>query len=95
MERREANVRARRRFLGFLAASPLMVGGGLIHGPFARMLALNPSDEKGAHEALEGIAAGENLITSPDQAFDVMDFEVVARKVLPPAHFGYLATGSG
>jgi isopentenyl diphosphate isomerase/L-lactate dehydrogenase-like FMN-dependent dehydrogenase len=93
MERREANVRARRRFLGFLAASPLMVGGGLIHGPFARILALNPSDEKGAHEALEGIAAGENLITSPDQAFDVMDFEVVARKVLPPAHFGYLATG--
>jgi 4-hydroxymandelate oxidase len=93
MERREANVRARRRFVGFLAASPLLVGGALIHGPFARMLALNPSDEKGAHEALEGIAAGENLITSPDQAFDVMDFEVVARKVLPPAHFGYLATG--
>lgn len=32
-------------------------------------------------------------ITSADQALDVMDFEAVARKVLPPAHFAYLATG--
>ena len=93
MVRREERVQTRRRFLGFLAASPLLLSGGAIHGPFAKMLALHPLDEKGAHEALEGIAAGENLITSPDQAFDVMDFEPVARKVLPPAHFGYLATG--
>jgi isopentenyl diphosphate isomerase/L-lactate dehydrogenase-like FMN-dependent dehydrogenase len=69
------------------------MGGGLIHGSLAKLLALSPADEKSAHEALEGIAQGENLITSPDQAFDVMDFEAVARKVLPPAHFGYLATG--
>jgi 4-hydroxymandelate oxidase len=93
MDKHVGNVRARRRFLGFLAASPLLISGGLIHGPFAKMLVLHPADEKGAHEALEGIAAGENLITSPDQAFDVMDFEPVARKVLPPAHFAYLATG--
>lgn len=33
------------------------------------------------------------LITSAGQALDVFDFERVARKVLPPAHFGYLATG--
>jgi (S)-2-hydroxy-acid oxidase len=84
---------ARRRFLGFLAASPLLVSGGLIHGPLAKLLALNAGEEKGAHEVLEGVAQGENLITSPDQAFDVMEFEAVARKVLPPAHFGYLATG--
>ena len=93
MESNEDNIKARRKFLGFLAASPLLISGGLIHGPFAKMLALHPADDKGAHEALEGIAVGENLITSPDQAFDVMDFEPVARKVLPPAHFGYLATG--
>ena len=93
MDKHQENVQARRRFLGFLAASPLMISGGLIHGPFAKMLALHPADDKGAQGALEGIAAGENLITSPDQAFDVMDFELVARKVLPPAHFGYLATG--
>jgi 4-hydroxymandelate oxidase len=89
----EEKTETRRSFLGFLAASPLLMSGGLIHGAFAKMLALPPTDDKGARDALEGIAAGENLITSPDQAFDVMDFEPVARKVLPPAHFGYLATG--
>jgi 4-hydroxymandelate oxidase len=93
MRRLEEKMKARRRFLGFLAASPLLMGGGLIHGAFGKMLALPPTDEKAARKALEGISAGENLITSPDQAFDVMDFEPVARKVLPPAHFGYLATG--
>jgi (S)-2-hydroxy-acid oxidase len=93
MRNPEEKIKARRRFLGFLAASPLLVSGGLIHGPLAKLLALNAGEEKGAHEVLEGIAQGENLITSPDQAFDVMDFEAVARKVLPPAHFGYLATG--
>ena len=33
------------------------------------------------------------LITSADQAVDVFDFERLARAKLPPAHFGYLATG--
>ena len=32
-------------------------------------------------------------ITSADQVVNVMDFEALARDVLPPAHFGYLATG--
>ena len=33
------------------------------------------------------------LITAADQALDVFDFERVASKALPPAHWGYLATG--
>ncbi|HEU4516671.1 MAG TPA: alpha-hydroxy-acid oxidizing protein, partial [Steroidobacteraceae bacterium] len=33
------------------------------------------------------------LISAPDQAVDVFDFERLARKNLPPAHWGYLATG--
>jgi 4-hydroxymandelate oxidase len=32
-------------------------------------------------------------ITDPKDALNVMDFEEAARKALPPAHFGYLATG--
>ena len=28
-----------------------------------------------------------------DQVLDVMDFEPLARAALPPAHFGYIATG--
>src|SRR5262245_55322158 len=45
----------------------------------------------GLREALG--AAGDDLITAADQALNVIDFEAVARKNLPPAHFGYMATG--
>ena len=33
----------------------------------------------------------EKLIGTPREALDVFDFEAVAHKNLPPAHFGYLA----
>jgi len=33
------------------------------------------------------------VISSPDQAIDVLDFEAAAKKILPPAHWGYLSTG--
>jgi isopentenyl diphosphate isomerase/L-lactate dehydrogenase-like FMN-dependent dehydrogenase len=33
------------------------------------------------------------IIKAASQALDVFDFERAARSVLPPAHFGYLATG--
>jgi (S)-2-hydroxy-acid oxidase len=32
--------------------------------------------------------------TSADQVLNVMDFEPLARNALPPAHFGYMATGT-
>jgi isopentenyl diphosphate isomerase/L-lactate dehydrogenase-like FMN-dependent dehydrogenase len=32
-------------------------------------------------------------ITDPKEALNVMDFEAAARNILPPAHFGYMATG--
>lgn len=32
-------------------------------------------------------------ITDPKEALSVMDFEDAARQALPPAHFGYMATG--
>jgi isopentenyl diphosphate isomerase/L-lactate dehydrogenase-like FMN-dependent dehydrogenase len=34
-----------------------------------------------------------DLIESPDDAINVFDFRDVARQALPPAHYGYLATG--
>ena len=37
---------------------------------------------------------GEGPITDPAQAIDVFDFEVVAEKTLPPAHWGYLSSGT-
>jgi len=35
-----------------------------------------------------------NSISSPEDALDVFDFQRVAEQVLPPAHYGYLATGT-
>jgi hypothetical protein len=34
-----------------------------------------------------------NLIADPKEALDVFDFEPVARKNVPPAHFGCMVTG--
>jgi 4-hydroxymandelate oxidase len=43
---------------------------------------------------LAGVRLGHGQqIADPNQALNVMDFELAARNVLPPAHFGYLATG--
>ena len=33
-------------------------------------------------------------VTSADQVLNVMEFEPLAREALPPAHFGYIATGA-
>ena len=33
------------------------------------------------------------FITAADRALDIFDFERAARRILPPAHWGYLATG--
>jgi len=72
---------ARRRLLQFLAASPLLADSALTQG-------LRGSDPKEwAPRDLE------KLITDPSQALDVFDFEPVMKQNVPPAHFGYMATG--
>jgi isopentenyl diphosphate isomerase/L-lactate dehydrogenase-like FMN-dependent dehydrogenase len=75
------HIASRRRFLQFLAASPLFAGGALAEG-------LKPSDPVDwAPRDLD------RLIADPTQALDVFDFEPVMKKNVPPAHFGYMATG--
>ena len=71
---------SRRRFLQFLAASPLLglTGAG-------RLL---------ADETLDKTDLAEHLIASADEALDVFDFHNVARRVLPTSHYGYVATGT-
>jgi len=54
----------RRRFLAWLAASPLLAQ-----------------------------TSEPDIITAPQQAINILDFEPAARKALPPAHWGYMATG--
>jgi isopentenyl diphosphate isomerase/L-lactate dehydrogenase-like FMN-dependent dehydrogenase len=63
---------------------------------FLRLLAASPLlGLSGMSFANSGTAqdAIEDAIATPEQALNVMEFETVARKKLPPAHFGYLATG--
>ena len=42
--------------------------------------------------SLQSIA--DYVISDPSEAINVLDFEAAARKALPPAHWGYLTTGS-
>jgi len=71
---------ARRDFLKFLAASPVFAG----MAPW-QLLASSPEDIP--PELLA-------TISDPDQALDVFDFQRAAEQTLPPAHYGYLATGT-
>ncbi|MDA1080064.1 MAG: alpha-hydroxy acid oxidase [Gemmatimonadetes bacterium] len=43
---------------------------------------------------LQAALQERELIGAPSEALNVFDFEPVAKKKLPPAHWGYLATGS-
>jgi 4-hydroxymandelate oxidase len=72
---------SRRRLLQFLAASPLFTGSAVAEG----LRASDPVDW--APRDLD------KLIADPSQALDVFDFEPVMKKNVPPAHFGYMATG--
>ena len=84
---------ARRQFVKYLLGSPLIAGSLLgSFGP-ARLLAGSMEGEEPTTTA--GLA--ERLlapVASPEDALDVFDFQRVAQRVLPPAHYGYLATGT-
>jgi isopentenyl diphosphate isomerase/L-lactate dehydrogenase-like FMN-dependent dehydrogenase len=86
----DAQTDSRRSFLRLLAASPLVAFSGL---SLERLVMSGNEEAAGALDVFERLAQGEDLISTPEQAINVMEFEAVARKKLPPAHFGYLATG--
>jgi len=93
MNRIPDRTRTRRNFLRMLAASPFFAAPYLAGAPIAKLLTASGSTEGAFLGWLEAFQQGDGVISSPDQAFDVLDFEPAARKALPPAHFGYLATG--
>ena len=70
MPTNKVDTSSRRRFLQFLAGSPLLAYAGVAATS----------------------ATGSELVT-PAEALNVFDLEEIARKNLPPAHFGFLATG--
>jgi 4-hydroxymandelate oxidase len=78
----------RRRFLQYLAASPLLAAGG------AQALA-DPYLPKAVvpDPLMWGPRQSDHLIKSPKDAINVFDLEPVCRQNVPAAHFGYMASG--
>ena len=93
MNRAIDQIKTRRKFLQMLSSSPLLASPGFLAGSFGNLLAASEVTEKKFLGWLDSFQQSDEVISSPDQALNVMDFEAVARKTLPPAHFGYLATG--
>src|SRR5215472_8106879 len=78
---------ARRHFIQFLAASPLFAHAA------APSLAQSISAPSRLPDPMVWASRElDNLISDPKDALDVFDFEPVARKNVPPAHFGYMVT---
>lgn len=88
MTRKFDQAASRRRFIQFLAASPLFAGTSLsAFAQEATLTELRPDPYVWAPRDYE------HLIASPSEALDVFDFEPVMHKNVPPAHFGYMASG--
>ncbi len=67
----------RRKFLQFLAASPLLAG----------------RDAMAQAVGADGLDPVTLQIDKPEHALDIGDLQRVAKKNIPPAHWGYLITG--
>jgi 4-hydroxymandelate oxidase len=80
MSPQDVRIASRRRLLQFLAASPFFAQCASAGQPGSDPVPWAPRDT-------------DKLIASPTQALDVFDFEPVMKENVPPAHFGYMATG--
>jgi 4-hydroxymandelate oxidase len=78
---------SRRQFLKYLSASPLLAGAwpAFAEGPATGVKLPDP--------IMWAPLRTDTLIKSPKDAINVFDFEPVARVNVPPAHFGYMASG--
>jgi isopentenyl diphosphate isomerase/L-lactate dehydrogenase-like FMN-dependent dehydrogenase len=81
---------SRRQLLKWLSASPLLAFPGLaaLAADGASPAQLTPQDPR-----VWAPAPLQDLITNPMDAINVFDFEPVMRNNVPPAHFGYMASG--
>src|SRR5947208_17070391 len=77
---------SRRAFLKFLAASPLLAASDLAAWA-------NETPSRLPDPMIWAPRNLDKLISSPKEAINVFDFEPVMAKNVPPAHFGYMASG--
>jgi 4-hydroxymandelate oxidase len=86
---------SRRNFVKFLAASPLFVAAGIDQATLKRLLAGTAREQSEAFGLIDAAAAQEpRMIAAASEALDIFDFEPVAKSKIPPAHWGYLITGT-
>ena len=91
---------ARRKFLKFLAASPLAMTP-TVASSIAALFASAPSQAIAqSYDVLRGsrrVLGPDGIITAPGDALDVFEFEPAAKKAVvnqgAPAHWGYLESG--
>ena len=77
---------SRRCFLQYLASSPLLASGALS--------AYGAETPSRLPDPMVWAPPGSgDLIKSPKEAINVFEFEPVCRQNVPPAHFGYMASG--
>ena len=82
----------RRRFLRYLTSSPLLFASGCWDHRTGEDAEPEVADADEA-EVFGYSRFPRELIGSPEEAADVFDFRALAEKTLPPAHYGYIATG--
>jgi 4-hydroxymandelate oxidase len=77
---------SRRKFLQFMAASPLFASSALAGE--VPVVPVKPGDP-----VMWAPLQTDKLIKSPKDAINVFDFEAPCRVNVPPSHFGYMASG--
>jgi 4-hydroxymandelate oxidase len=73
--------------LRFVTRRAVLGGLAILPAAAARSLA-------GGASPSQALPRAAPPITAPDQVLNVMEFEALAREALPPAHYGYIATGT-
>lgn len=82
----------RRRFLRYLAGSPVLLAGNGCFDADSQYADRDPDSRESAERfGYDGFP--RQVIEAPEEAADVFDFRMVAERNLPPAHYGYIATG--
>jgi isopentenyl diphosphate isomerase/L-lactate dehydrogenase-like FMN-dependent dehydrogenase len=89
-----ADSTSRRKFLGFLAGSPLFAAAGVDLASLSSLVGGTRHDQSAALALMQQATQEPVLIASAAEALNVFDFEPVARTKVPIAHWGYLATGT-
>jgi isopentenyl diphosphate isomerase/L-lactate dehydrogenase-like FMN-dependent dehydrogenase len=85
---------SRRHFVRFLAGSPLFLAAGLDQKTLGRLFTGTAREQSEAFGLIDQVVQEPRQIGAASEALDIFDFEPVAKSKIPPAHWGYLITGT-